>query len=149
MKKNKPIEGKVAKILNSRELVINKGSKDSVSLDMKFDVLDFRGFDIKDPDTGGILGSVKKPKVRVKIISVQENLSIASTYKKSIYNVGGTGVNLSNFASVLMPPKWVTEYETLKTDEATWEDIDEKDSFVKTGDLVVEVFEDENDALEE
>jgi len=140
---NKLIEGKVAKILNSRELVINKGSKDGVNIGMKFNVMDPRGVDIIDPDSKKVLGSVWRPKVRVEIISVQENLSIASTYKKKQYNIGGTGVSLSSLASILRPPEWVTEYETLKTAEATWEDLDESDSYVKTGDPVIEVIEDE------
>lgn len=140
--KSKIIEGKVAKILNSRELVINRGYKDGVVIGMKFDVMDSKGVDIKDPDTNEILGSVMRPKVRVEIVSVKEQLSIASTYKKREVNVGGTGVDFSPFASVLMPPKLVTKYETLKTKEATWENLDEVDSYVKTGDPVVVVIED-------
>lgn len=140
--KSEIIEGKVAKILNSRELVINRGSKNGVIVGMKFDVMDSKGFDIKDPDTNELLGSVARPKVRVEVISVQEQLSVARTFKKKVYNVGGTGVNLSSFASVLMPPRWVTEYETLKTKEATWEDLDEADSYVKIGDPLIEIRED-------
>lgn len=30
----------------------------------------------------------------------------------------------------------MTEYDTLKTTERTWENLDEEDSFVKTGDPV-------------
>ena len=138
------IEGKVAKILNSRELVINKGSKDRIKIGMKFDIMDPKGVDIIDPDTKKVIGSVLRPKVRVEIISVQDQLSVAGTYKKRQYNAGGTGVNLTSFASILMPPKWVTEYETLKTTEATWEDIEESESYVKTGDPAIEVLEDEN-----
>ena len=38
-----------------------------------------------------------------------------------------------------MPPKFVTKYETLKTTERTWEDLDESESYVKIGDPVVQV----------
>lgn len=146
MKVNKPLEGKVAKILNSRELIINKGSKDGVTIGMRFDVLDPKGVGVVDPDTKIILGSVLRPKVRIEIISLQEKLSVASTYKKREYNAGGTGVDfsipLSPLASILMPPNWVTKYETLKTTETTWEDLEESESYVKTGDPVVEVSKD-------
>ena len=37
--------------------------------------------------------------------------------------------------------KWVTKHETLKTEEKTWEDLDEVDSYVKIGDPVVQVLE--------
>lgn len=143
MTASEPIEGKVARILDSRKLVLNIGTKAGVSVGMEFDVRDPKGADITDPDTKEVLGSVLRPKVRVKVISVQERLSVASTFKKREYNIGGTGPNLSTIASILMPPKWVTEYETLKTEEATWEDLDESASYVKTGDPVVEVIEDD------
>ena len=145
---HKLIKGKVAKILNSKELVINKGSKDGVKMGMKFDIMDPNGVDIIDPDTKINLGSVLRTKVRVEIINIQDQLSVARTYKKKQYNVGGTGVGLiplSSFASVLLPPKWVTEYETLKTTEATWEDLEESESYVKTGYPVVEVLEDKKE----
>ena len=44
-----------------------------------------------------------------------------------------------SWARELMPPKWITKYETLKTEEKTWEDLDEEKSYVKTGDPVVQV----------
>lgn len=137
---SKPIRGKVARILNSRDLVINVGSKDGVVVGMYFAVLDPKGEDIKDPDTGEVLGSVERPKVRVQVVKVQERLSVASTYKKREVNVGGLGTGLSGgFAEFFMPPKYVTKYETLRTTERTWEDLDEKESYVKIGDPVVQV----------
>lgn len=141
-----PIRGKVAKILNSRELVINLGAKDGVAVGMYFDVLDPNGEDILDPDTGEILGSINRPKIRVKVAKVQERLSLATTKSYDI-NIGGIGVaNIGRaFSSMLLPPNIVTKYETLKTTEKTWEDLDEKESFVKTGDPVVEVVSEVNE----
>ena len=137
---SRPIRGKVARILNSRDLAINVGSKDGVVVGMYFDVLDPKGEDIKDPDTGEVLGSVERPKVRVQIVQVQERLSVASTYKKRQVNVGGQGADLrGTLAELFMPPKLVTKYETLKTTERTWEDLDESESYVKIGDPVVQV----------
>ena len=134
------IRGKVARILSSRQLVINVGLEKGVAVGMKFDVLDPKGDDIKDPDTGEILGSVNRPKVRVEIIEVQEKLSVAQTYKKRTVNVGGAGGFIGHTISdMLKPPKYVETYETLKTTEKTWEDIDESESYVKTGDPVVQV----------
>ncbi len=134
------IRGKVARILSSRQLVINVGSENGVVNGMKFDVLDPKGDDIKDPDSGEILGSVNRPKVRVEIIEVQERLSVAQTYKKRTVNVGGTaGYFGHTISDMLKPPKYIERYETLKTTEKTWEDIDESESYVKTGDPVVQV----------
>ena len=85
------IRGKVARVLNSRELALNIGSEHGVREGMLFDVIDPKGEDIVDPETGDIIGSLERAKVRVKVISVQNRLSVASTYKKERVNVGGVG----------------------------------------------------------
>ena len=145
MNEKKKICGKVAQILNSRELVINLGTKQGVELGMYFDVLDQKGQEIRDPDTNEVLGSIERPKVRVKVTKVQDKVCIAATYKKTEVNIGGRSFGIGGFANALMPPKWVTKYETLKTDEQTWEDLSEEESYVKIGDPVVQVIESEND----
>lgn len=136
------IRGKVARILNSREVAINRGSKDRVREGMYFDILDPVSEDIQDPDTGEVLGSVSRPKVRVKVTRVEDRLCVASTYKSRKVNIGGTGRGFgldSGFARSLLPPEWVVKHETLKTKETTWESLDEEESYVKTGDPVVQV----------
>ena len=143
-----PIRGRIAKILNSREVAINIGTSNGVTIGMYFDVMDQDHESIIDPDTGKSLGSLERPKVRVKVESVQDRFSVASTYKARKVNVGGSPgiaeIMSSGLSNALMPPRWVTKYETLKTEEKTWEDLKEKDSYVKTGDPVVQVFPTEN-----
>lgn len=133
------IRGKVARVLNSRELALNIGSQHGVREGMLFDVIDPKGEDIVDPDTEDIIGSLERPKVRVKVISVQDKLSVASTYKKERVNIGGVGIGTSAISQLFMQPEYVTQYETLKTEEKTWEDISEEESYVKSGDPVVQV----------
>lgn len=148
MSSKQPIRGKVARILNSRELAINVGSQDGVTVGMKFDVLEPKGEEIKDPDTSEVLGSLSRPKVRVRVNSVQERLSVAETFRAREINVGGVGGSLASgiegmarISDLLRPPKYVKQVETLKTTEKTWEDLDEKEAYVKTGDPVVQVVE--------
>lgn len=136
-----PIRGKVARILTSREIAINVGSENGVAVGMRFEVMDTKGEHIKDPDTGETLGSIERPKVSVEISKVQERLSIASTYKKVTENLGGHGIGDTSLSRLFMAPRWVTKYETLKTGEKTWEDLDEADSYVNIGDPVVQVLE--------
>lgn len=140
------IRGKIAQVLNSRELALNIGTDHGVRVGMLFDVLDSKGEDIVDPDTGAVLGSLARPKVRIKIISVQSKLSVGSTYKKERVNIGGVGLGTgvlglgsSGLGQLLNPPEYVSQYETLKTTERTWEDLSEEDNYVKCGDAVVEV----------
>ena len=141
----KPIRGKVARVLNAREIAINVGTENGVTVGMYFDVLDPHYEDIKDPDTGEVLGSFERPKVRVKIIHVQEKSSLATTYRKERVNIGGTRKNISlgPFARSLMPPTWVEKYETLGKTEKTKDVLDEKDSYVNVGDPVVQTIEDD------
>ena len=141
----KIIRGKVARILNSREIALNLGSDDGVAVGMCFDIMDSKSEDIKDPDTGQILGSIERPKVRVKVTLVQEKLSLATTYKTRRINVGGTGLEIGVLSKAFMPPEWATEYETLRTAEQTWDDLDEAESYVTTGDPAVQVIEDTKD----
>lgn len=130
--KGDPITGRVAKVLNSRELVINRGATHGVRVGMKFQVLDATAHAIEDPETGEALGSVERPKLEVKIATVDDRLAVATTFHERRVKVGG-GVNIGG---MFEPPRYETRPQTLKTDEHTWEDLDESESFVKTGDPV-------------
>ena len=135
------IRGKVAKILNSREVALNIGTLQGVELGMCFDILSTKGNDIRDPDTGDVLGNVDLAKAKVRVSRVYEKVCVASTYRTKRVNVGGSGMAVT---SIFEPPKWVTRYETLKTRgsfENSGEDIDEEDSYVSPGDPVVQVIE--------
>ena len=115
-----PIRGKVARILDTRHLVLNIGTSQGVIVGMYFDVLDPKGENITDPDTGEVLGSIDRPKVRVQVVKSEEKLSVAATFRKKEVNVGGR-INLgtSSLADMFLPPKYVAKYETLKTTEKT------------------------------
>lgn len=136
-----PIRAKVAKILNTRELVITAGSHDGVEVGMHFDIMDKKGENVTHPDTGEILGSVERPKVRVKVVQVQERIAVASTFRTKKVNEGGSMPSSGLFARALMPEIWTTKVETLKTKESTWEDLSESESYVRIGDPAVQVVE--------
>ncbi len=134
-----PITGAVAKILTARELVINRGRQHGVRPGMKFQVLDPKGEDIRDPETGEILGSIDRPKVSVEVTTVEERLAVAKTFHSRTVTVGGAYGGLSALAKQFEPQRTITQYDTLKTAESTWESLDESESFVKTGDPVREI----------
>ena len=74
------VEGKVAKILNSREIVINKGSEDGVKTGMKFSVQE-QETTIIDPGSGEKLGQLTRPKISVEAMEVEPRFSIARTFE--------------------------------------------------------------------
>lgn len=147
----KPIRGKVAQVLNEREVAINIGAAHGVTIGMYFNVIDPHYENIKDPDTGEVLGSFKRPKVGVQVIQVEEKISLASTYREVEVNIGGSGgpgnlrtlysldAILGPFSRSLMPPKWVMKYETLRKTGKTVNELNEEDSYVNIGDPVVQV----------
>ena len=123
------IEGKVARVLNERELAINKGARDGVKVGMRFAVLDAKAEEaITDPDTGEPLGSVYRPKARVEIVEVQDRMSVGRTYQR----IGGRGLDLASLFSQYQPPRW----KTLRTDDAEFPPIEDSESFIRRGDPV-------------
>jgi hypothetical protein len=137
-----PIRGQVAKVLTARELLINRGLDDGVRVGMRFSVLDPQTENVKDPETGRVLGSIARPKVVVEVTQVEPHLSLAATFRKTRVNIGGTGsLGLGGavaLAKMFDPPNFVDRYETFKSSEQTWEAIPEAQSFVKVGDPVVQ-----------
>ena len=90
----KPIRGKVARVLNAREVAINRGIADGVESGMEFTILSSNAQEVWDPDTNEFLGSVQRPKASVKVTLVYDRLSVAETFRRRRVNVGGTGVGL-------------------------------------------------------
>lgn len=131
----KPIRGKVARVLNAREVAINRGIADGVESGMEFTILSSNAQEVWDPDTNEFLGSVQRPKASVKVTLVYDRLSVAETFRRRRVNVGGTGVGIGLFS----PPKWEDRYETLRLNDAPVDEIDESDSYVSAGDPVVQV----------
>ena len=148
--RDKPIRGKVARVLNNRNVALNKGRKDGVEAGMVFNILNPLGADVTDPDTGERLGAVELSKATVKVTDVQERLSVASTFRFSMVNVGGEAHSFSltqgALAKMFQPPRWETRYETLEIDENSENELSEEDSRVKIGDPVVQIIEAEADS---
>jgi len=128
------IKGKVAEIIDNRTLALNVGSSNNVEPDMIFQILDGTGKIIKDPETGNQLGSLKLPKIQVKVTYVDINFSIAETFHYKTVNIGGVNAfgNISDFMS---PPKYVKKYDTFEIEEELKKEIDKEKSTVKIGDL--------------
>jgi hypothetical protein len=137
-----PIRGRVARILNSRELVINRGTEHGVEIGMRFAVLNSKGAEITDPDSGELLGSVDVEKTFVKVVRVQERMCVARTFRTFRTPATGLAAQVGARDIIFGSPASVVE-ETLRTSESTYQqEMDEKDSYVKRGDPVVQVIRD-------
>ena len=126
------IEGKVASILNSHQLIINVGKSNGVSGGMCFAVLEGKAQMVMDPDSHEILGSFFVPKTVVQVQQVQERMSIASVYSSP--NLPLTGSDI--FRALSSTPN----FGSLKKSEGgKYEELTEDNSIVKIGDMVVQV----------
>lgn len=122
------IKAKVARILNSTDLALNKGSEDGVEEGMKFAILSDAGEDIRDPDTNEFLDSIEIAKTVVKIIHVTPRSSIGRTFRS--HTTSGIFGSFSQGS---------TRHETLATDESrVQQELDPKKAKVKVGDPAVE-----------
>lgn len=131
------IEGKVATVLNERELVLNVGAEDGVEVGMRFKILYQGGIAITDPDTNKPLGSVEWPKTEVKIVSIQPHMAVGRTFRTiSIPEVGISGFRIPRM--LYEPAKEVVE--TLRSSDGFAEkEISDAESLVKRGDPAVQV----------
>ena len=134
------IRGKVARVISTREVALNVGMNNGVEVGMYFDILDAKSENIRDPDTGEWLGSIRRSKVRVRVTRVQEKLALATT---------STERRGFSFSASLMPLAWREKYLTLRREEKDWEHLDEQDSYVKVGDPVIQVLQAEEEVKEE
>lgn len=73
------VEGKVAKVLNDREVVINRGKDHDVEMGTRFKIMET--VEIQDPDTGRSIGTITREKIRVKVVHLDQSISIARTYE--------------------------------------------------------------------
>lgn len=135
------IEGKVAGIINERDLIINRGSEAGVTERMKFKVTE--PLQVKDPETGETLETFDREKIRVKIVEVKLKYAVGKTYETYVVNVGGVGFSSSDFdwlRRLSGPRQEVTRVRTLRADETiNPAPMNEASSFVKVGDSVVQI----------
>lgn len=67
---------KVAKVINSTKIVINRGADHHIKLNQKVLVYSTSGEEIKDPETGELLGYLEVYKGTGKVIGIQDKLSV-------------------------------------------------------------------------
>jgi hypothetical protein len=140
----KPIEGLVAGILTERQLAINIGSNDGVETGMRFRVMANTPTEITDPSSGEVLGTVYRDKVRVKVENVEPRFAICRTYRfyREPGNVWYYAFQSLSRAGTAVPPTNIPE--TLKAEDTDFlPDLPEEESFVKKGDRVVQIVEDD------
>lgn len=130
------VHARVAAIVDERELVLNRGEEHGVQVGMRFAILAGEGTEVKDPETGEILGLVPIEKTTVKVVRVQPKLSVARTFR----TVGGSPgiLGAPNLQATLYGTK--PRPERLATNEqGLRQALNEEAMLVGVGDAAVEV----------
>lgn len=130
------LQGKVAQILNERELVINIGAADGVQRDMKFSVLAAEPLEIMDPDTGDVIDRIEQEKVRVEVARLRDKTAICRTYRVT----RTPGIRRSDLSFNLGLAFSEEIPETLRADQKSLpKPLSPEESYVKIGDVVVQM----------
>lgn len=141
--KQKKLEGLVAGILNARELVINLGQAHGVTLGMKFAVLAESPLEIRDPNSGEVLDTIDREKVRVESSEIREKITVCRTYRVRKISGGPFGETLSglgSIADIMRPPREVQETLSIH-DSSMPPPLSEDESYVKVKDRVHQVLD--------
>ena len=127
------IEGKVAKVLNKRELVINRGAQDGVKDGMRFEVFE-ESEEFIDPETMESLGAITRSKIRVMVTDVQPRFSIARTYETYQVSEGASSI-------IHLGGRILTKVKTISEHDDGFSDIsyERSRSVVRVGDKVVQM----------
>jgi len=129
------IEGKVAKVLDARALIVNRGSLAGVQPEMRFKVLE-EEVDVMDPDNDIFFGTLEREKVRIKITEAHPMFSVGRTYENYQTTVGYVG---PDFLAAIGSPRSVTKVRTLKTQGDPIANFDENVAAVVTEDKVIQL----------
>jgi hypothetical protein len=133
------IEGKVASILNEREVVLTVGEEQGVEVGMQFSILYPGGIEVPDPDRPGyIIDSIEWPKTQVKVVQTYPKLAVARTFRT--VTIPEQGVSFLGLAAAMSYKPESTVVETLRTNGAFAEkELDAEESIVKVGDPAVQL----------
>lgn len=121
------IEGKVAKIIDDTDIVVNVGEEGGVERDMEFIVYEI-GDVIEDPDTGEALGNVEHVKARVKPKHIQEEITVMTSAETTTKKAGLYGMKFNQSKTVQRPIASSAEEEyddEVKVDDLIRQDVSE------------------------
>ncbi len=132
------IRGKVAEVLNDREIVINRGKDHGVKLGTRFKITET--VEIRDPDTGDVIGTIIREKIRFKVVYAQPSMSIARTYETHTFGTSSASLATEALLRTIHPEAGMqrTDVKRIRPSGDNDEPV-----LVKIGDVVDEVTDDE------
>lgn len=99
---SQPIEGKIVRILDHNNIVINKGRQDGVKEDMPFVIFVPCADEIIDPDTRESLGRLEIVKGYIEASHVQERITTCVARKSKGVEAEETGIRVQTLGGAMM-----------------------------------------------
>ena len=78
---------KIVKIIDEYQVIINGGSNHGVNISDNFQILDEKGSEVTDPETGEVIGHLDLIKDTIQVANVFEKMSICENIKTRQINV--------------------------------------------------------------
>lgn len=130
------VEGKVAEVLNDREVVVNRGRDHGVKLGTRFKIIET--VEIHDPDSGDVIGTITREKIRFKVVHIEPSMSVARTYET--VNLDGSQPHLGESIQRMFVQAGIRRTDVKRIRQTA----DSNDPvLVKIGDVVNEVTDDD------
>lgn len=107
---------KVAKIISTKQIVINAGSNDGLKVGDKLEIVDRLGATVKDPDTGKVLGTLDMPKGKVIVSAVYEKMAVADAPDISIVGLSSpnsTALGIDTQEDLNVDPTQITGNDSI------------------------------------
>lgn len=104
---------KVAKIISTKQIVINAGKKDGIKVGDELEIVDQYGASVRDPDTGELLGTLDMPKGKVIVSTIYEKMAIADAPKINITSSNTNILGIATQADLNVDPKQITGTENI------------------------------------
>lgn len=109
---------KVAKIIDERNIVLNCGDNDGISIGNKFKIFSKKSSLVIDPDTGKPLGNLRLIKAKVQAVTVYDKMCICqSIYSTMSMTVLSSISALNDNAQLKVDPSQITGGLDSETDE--------------------------------
>ncbi len=112
----KVIEGKVTRILDEYRIVINVGRIDEVKEGMVFVVFTQSEDEIKDPDSGEVLGKLENVKDYISVAHVQDRFSTCVAREKKKMTKEGEAMGVQTLSGAMMAESMTARPESGKID---------------------------------
>ncbi len=133
------MQGKVAAFVSEHEVAITLGRRDGVRPGMKFAILS--ADEVKDPDTGEVIGMLEREKARVQVVDVQDRMAVCSTYAEVPRSrVGATSFE-DALEALLEPRAASSARSTVARFRARYPSLKPSGDYVRVGDRVQQIDE--------